>query len=129
MLFWMFFFFSSRRRHTRCLSDWSSDVCSSDLMVRRLLSVWAEFLDSEASRYVLDDSPSGWLSPVARESLRLHEFQIDPDAEFFGFKSWNDFFIRRFKAGRRPVARPDDQKAIVSACESQPYRIDRKSVV
>src|SRR5437899_5834810 len=23
-------FFSSRRRHTRCLSDWSSDVCSSD---------------------------------------------------------------------------------------------------
>src|SRR5436853_4791100 len=27
-----FFFFSSRRRHTRCLSDWSSDVCSSDLL-------------------------------------------------------------------------------------------------
>src|SRR5258705_8250952 len=25
-------FFSSRRRHTRCLSDWSSDVCSSDLV-------------------------------------------------------------------------------------------------
>src|SRR5262245_66462722 len=25
------FFFSSRRLHTRCLSDWSSDVCSSDL--------------------------------------------------------------------------------------------------
>src|SRR5262245_2612138 len=29
-----FFFFSSRRRHTRCLSDWSSDVCSSDLRRR-----------------------------------------------------------------------------------------------
>src|SRR5205814_6482848 len=27
----LLFFFSSRRRHTRCLSDWSSDVCSSDL--------------------------------------------------------------------------------------------------
>src|SRR2546429_8638586 len=27
----MFFFFSSRRRHTRCSRDWSSDVCSSDL--------------------------------------------------------------------------------------------------
>src|SRR5205809_911225 len=24
------FFFSSRRRHTRCSRDWSSDVCSSD---------------------------------------------------------------------------------------------------
>src|SRR5690554_7418617 len=28
-----FFFFSSRRRHTRCGRDWSSDVCSSDLLV------------------------------------------------------------------------------------------------
>src|SRR5205814_7151346 len=27
----LLFFYSSRRRHTRCLSDWSSDVCSSDL--------------------------------------------------------------------------------------------------
>src|SRR3989337_3642113 len=27
----IFFFFSSRRRHTRCYRDWSSDVCSSDL--------------------------------------------------------------------------------------------------
>src|SRR3989442_11268273 len=27
----VFFFFSSRRRHTRCGRDWSSDVCSSDL--------------------------------------------------------------------------------------------------
>src|SRR3989449_647214 len=27
----MHFFFSSRRRHTRCSRDWSSDVCSSDL--------------------------------------------------------------------------------------------------
>src|SRR6266487_6561924 len=27
-----FFFFSSRRRHTRWTGDWSSDVCSSDLL-------------------------------------------------------------------------------------------------
>src|SRR5438093_5261158 len=27
---WVIFFFSSRRRHTRLVSDWSSDVCSSD---------------------------------------------------------------------------------------------------
>src|SRR5215213_3220792 len=30
-----FFFFSSRRRHTRLVSDWSSDVCSSDLSAAR----------------------------------------------------------------------------------------------
>src|SRR5690606_40612709 len=29
----LFFFFSSRRRHTRFSRDWSSDVCSSDLLV------------------------------------------------------------------------------------------------
>ena len=27
----IYFFFSSRRRHTRLVSDWSSDVCSSDI--------------------------------------------------------------------------------------------------
>src|SRR5690606_40082848 len=29
-----YFFFSSRRRHTRFSRDWSSDVCSSDLAIR-----------------------------------------------------------------------------------------------
>src|SRR5256885_13170790 len=31
----LLFFFSSRRRHTRLQGDWSSDVCSSDLNVKR----------------------------------------------------------------------------------------------
>ena len=30
------FFFSSRRRHTRYIGDWSSDVCSSDLITSNL---------------------------------------------------------------------------------------------
>src|SRR5687768_16809563 len=33
------FFFSSRRRHTRCSRDWSSDVCSSDLVTRFVLAI------------------------------------------------------------------------------------------
>src|SRR2546429_2855715 len=33
-----FFFFSSRRRHTRCSRDWSSDVCSSDLLPSSITS-------------------------------------------------------------------------------------------
>src|SRR5699024_11737169 len=32
----LFFFFSSRRRHTRSKRDWSSDVCSSDLRLQQL---------------------------------------------------------------------------------------------
>src|SRR5690348_17589241 len=38
MVKFAYFFFSSRRRHTRWTGDWSSDVCSSDLLhtVRRV---------------------------------------------------------------------------------------------
>src|SRR5256885_10251156 len=38
------FFFSSRRRHTRLQGDWSSDVCSSDLVaIRHIdLAIWVE---------------------------------------------------------------------------------------
>src|SRR5690554_8208442 len=42
MFYFIFFFFSSRRRHTRCGRDWSSDVCSSDL----IWSTYAETLGS-----------------------------------------------------------------------------------
>src|SRR5690606_40735823 len=41
-----FFFFSSRRRHTRFSRDWSSDVCSSDL-----LSLMFEPGDPPETRY------------------------------------------------------------------------------
>src|SRR5207247_8020301 len=34
---YLFFFFSSRRRHTRSTRDWSSDVCSSDLALAKQL--------------------------------------------------------------------------------------------
>src|SRR5215813_7113013 len=36
------FFFSSRRRHTRCGRDWSSDVCSSDLDLDQSLEYWQD---------------------------------------------------------------------------------------
>src|SRR5699024_11971502 len=39
------FFFSSRRRHTRSKRDWSSDVCSSDLLqVGKILTPWGNSL-------------------------------------------------------------------------------------
>src|SRR5215467_10450835 len=39
IMFNFIFFFSSRRRHTRLQGDWSSDVCSSDLLRGSLGSV------------------------------------------------------------------------------------------
>src|SRR5437879_5375346 len=41
MVWFLYFCFSSRRRHTRYIGDWSSDVCSSDL-VHGLLAVGVE---------------------------------------------------------------------------------------
>src|SRR5947207_3826172 len=44
------FFFSSRRRHTRSLCDWSSDVCSSDLwqwLEERLYYLSGDFKDDQ----------------------------------------------------------------------------------
>jgi phosphatidylserine decarboxylase len=92
-------------------------------MFRKVLKVWTQFLDSKDSRYVLNDSPTGWLSPDARKALQLEEFQTNPKKPYLGFKSWNDFFIRKFKPGMRPIASPDDDSVIVSACESAPYSI------
>src|SRR5690606_39531148 len=58
-------FFSSRRRHTRCSRDWSSDVCSSDLGDVRAVPTWnytavhlagvPELVDTPANLKVLDD--------------------------------------------------------------------------
>src|SRR6267154_6304860 len=56
----VFFFFSSRRRHTRWTGDWSSDVCSSDLVERAV-----EPLDRESRVR----EPSGISLPCSR--LRL----------------------------------------------------------
>src|ERR1039457_7539516 len=42
-----FFFFSSRRRHTRLQGDWSSDVCSSDLSTRWRICSNANVLTEE----------------------------------------------------------------------------------
>src|SRR5438034_11155816 len=67
------FFFSSRRRHTRSLCDWSSDVCSSDLG-RRRVALWTATLwlliaisGNYRSRYMLVVSPG--LALLAAEFL------------------------------------------------------------
>src|SRR5690625_7555617 len=46
----LFFFFSSRRRHTRWPRDWSSDVCSSDLLRTRLGRIQKDNLVRKGSR-------------------------------------------------------------------------------
>src|SRR5437762_5841122 len=48
-MFFFFFFFSSRRRHTRYIGDWSSDVCSSDLLVDIVLQFRCLIIDVDVN--------------------------------------------------------------------------------
>jgi phosphatidylserine decarboxylase len=96
--------------------------------LKKVLNAWGRFLSSSASTYVLSDHPhNGWFGADARAAMPdfAREFSCDPDAPHHGFRSWDDFFTREFRAGVRPVACPEDDRVIVNACESAPYRIAR----
>src|SRR5438093_12298498 len=72
-----FFFFSSRRRHTRLVSDWSSDVCSSDLKVFGRIEEaieWADVLN--VLRLQLERMEKGFI-PSVREYYRV--FGVTPE--------------------------------------------------
>src|SRR2546430_14106607 len=58
-----FFFFSSRRRHTRFDCDWSSDVCSSDLQIRRRSQMNLTLLDGTTIKL-----PSGRKRPAKADA-------------------------------------------------------------
>src|SRR5256885_8732113 len=72
----VFFFFSSRRRHTRLQGDWSSDVCSSDLPYTRA----ATALDASIPSWA---ESGGWDSLLARlrdpaTRARLRDEMVNP---------------------------------------------------
>lgn len=90
---------------------------------QKILNVWCEFLDKKESLYVLNDTDEGWMCETAKETIGIEQFKYDPDELHWGFTSWNNFFTREFKDGERPVADKDNNKVIVSACESTPYKI------
>src|SRR5436853_4530581 len=77
------FFFSSRRRHTRCLSDWSSDVCSADLSEPRRSrtpederAVGAAETEGVGERDA-DRHPPGLVRHVVEVARRIGRAQID----------------------------------------------------
>src|SRR5688572_31117025 len=63
-----FFFFSSRRRHTRFDCDWSSDVCSSDLVPRYARDDVRAQGQPWPTSTTTRRSPTTWSSPRTRRS-------------------------------------------------------------
>ncbi|CAK1364351.1 unnamed protein product [Cercospora beticola] len=102
--------------------------------VKKLLMVWYHYLRNEKSRVGLHtwlSKENGCLGELVRSAneavgtnLKFEEmFECDAEKEFYGFGSWDAFFIRRFRDGLRPVCQEKD--AIVNACESMPLSLVR----
>src|SRR5690606_40302389 len=90
----LFFFFSSRRRHTRFSRDWSSDVCSSDLyrwkrMAEQNYDWWRRRLEAVLSQVdiVRIDHFRGfdayWEIPASEETAVKGRWVRGPGAAFF----------------------------------------------
>lgn len=97
--------------------------------LKDILCEWARFLDSADSCYVLGADPhTGWFGADAMKKMPgfVEDFACDPSLPHYGFTSWDDFFTRQFRPGRRPIAAEDDDNVIVNACESAPYRLARQ---
>ena len=96
--------------------------------IQAILNEWGTFLRSPESTYVLNDDPrNGWFGEDARKAMPTfaEEFVCDPSKPHYGFKSWDDFFIRQFREGVRPVAEPENDAVVVNACESAPFALAR----
>lgn len=94
--------------------------------LKKILNQWGVFLRSPDSLYVLDDDPeTGWFGQNALEAMPnfVEEFVCDPNLPYYGFTSWDDFFTRRFREGRRAVESPEDPTIIANACESAPFML------
>src|SRR5690606_40470072 len=74
------FFFSSRRRHTSFSRDWSSDVCSSDLLAE-MVPTWAMALESVQGLASFFSSPT--MAAVALSMPRLRSIGFMPAATAF----------------------------------------------
>jgi len=92
-------------------------------MFKKMFDVWATFLSSPESAYVLTDASNGWFGPAASEAIPnfTETFECDPGAPHLGFTSWDHFFTRLFREGVRPIEGRDNQ-FITSACESTVYK-------
>src|SRR6266487_5485290 len=72
-----FFFFSSRRRHTRWTGDWSSDVCSSDL-IAIAYNVWQHYMVTGSTSF-LRFSGGELLIEIARFWASIATYNRDED--------------------------------------------------
>ncbi|TCD67062.1 hypothetical protein EIP91_000624 [Steccherinum ochraceum] len=93
-------------------------------MIKAMLQVWHNYLNTEDSRSVLTDDVTGWFGPNASEAIPnfAQTYVCEPDQPYHGYKSWDDFFTRLFRDGIRPIDFPDRTDFITSPCEVTAFR-------
>jgi phosphatidylserine decarboxylase len=97
-----------------------------NLQLKKVLAQWAVYLKSADSRTVLNNDPEkGWFGRDAQQAMPTfgQDYELKADLPYYGYASWDDFFTRQFRDGRRPVASPKDDSVIANVCESAPYRV------
>jgi phosphatidylserine decarboxylase len=92
---------------------------------KKMFDVWASFLTSPASRYVLTSANDGWFGPAASAAMPNFDetFVCNPELPYHGFTSWDNFFTRLFRPNVRPIAFPTNNSIVNNACESTVYAI------
>src|SRR5699024_12210289 len=66
----LIFFFSSRRRHTRSKRDWSSDVCSSDLLEQQVIGKPQDAKCAVLLKTAIEDSFKRLIEPSVEREIR-----------------------------------------------------------
>ncbi|KAK0472996.1 phosphatidylserine decarboxylase-like protein [Armillaria novae-zelandiae] len=92
---------------------------------KKMFNVWASFLTSLESRYILTTDKTGWFGPGGSAAMPgfVELYVCHPSTEYYRFKSWDDFFTRLFRPGVHPIMFPDNDDIVNSACESTVYCI------
>lgn len=93
--------------------------------IKKVLNGWNKFLKSPASLDKLDirdpEKEGSWISKSAFRAGVWKDIQYDPHKPAFGFKNWNDFFLRKFVPNARPF-RGNEREVINIGCETTPWQ-------
>ena len=72
-------------------------------VIKKILNAYGDMLLSQYSTKYLTTSEHGWFSPQAEEVIHNDWYKCDPTLPHYGYKCWNDWFLREFKDGMRPI--------------------------
>ncbi|KAI5998587.1 Phophatidylserine decarboxylase-domain-containing protein [Pisolithus albus] len=101
----------------------------------RVFTTWHQYLTSSESTNVIHDKEGGWLSTVALNAMvqsaggnpekqTFDSFYVcDTSDPHYGFKSYDELFIRELKEIHRAVVLPDDVSIVNSACSSTVHKL------